>query len=308
MRLAHFFDLPVIVGPLPNNLANGTTADAVPVMGNFNWLVNQVNANAQPLGTVSTAEWQPIGVTPTYVGSGNVFSVPGDFRSTFLVGRKVQTLGNSGSGTVTGVVQFTPTFGAGITTVTITNDSGSLDGGLNACNVGIVSVAGGFNTFGATSTGSSLPEVSYVAVTNAHNTETITSGVGIAFGTNSGFSSSLYTSANRLFEFSQATGIFTALRAGIYFVSVSASVTTTGVTFSGNCNLGWGGTAQIASLPTPYFMAALAGANKIYTQGSGFVSFNVGQTINATMLLTFSAGTPVLNLMTLHLLGPMQIL
>lgn len=46
-----------IVGTLPNNIQDGQVADAVPVMANFNFLVNQVNANAQsnttpPSGTL----------------------------------------------------------------------------------------------------------------------------------------------------------------------------------------------------------------------------------------------------------------
>jgi hypothetical protein len=35
-----------IIGPLPNILQDGTPADAVPVMADFNWIVAQVNLNA----------------------------------------------------------------------------------------------------------------------------------------------------------------------------------------------------------------------------------------------------------------------
>ncbi|MGN6657088.1 MAG: hypothetical protein ACTHJ9_17345 [Rhodanobacter sp.] len=42
-----------IIGNLPNNLANGTTADASQVMGNLNYIVNQVNANTIPIGTLT---------------------------------------------------------------------------------------------------------------------------------------------------------------------------------------------------------------------------------------------------------------
>ena len=41
--------MPGIVGSLPNNIANGQIIDAGPVMANFNWLMNQVNANAASL-------------------------------------------------------------------------------------------------------------------------------------------------------------------------------------------------------------------------------------------------------------------
>ena len=41
--------MPGIVGSLPNNIANAQVIDAGPVMANFNWLMNQVNANAASL-------------------------------------------------------------------------------------------------------------------------------------------------------------------------------------------------------------------------------------------------------------------
>jgi hypothetical protein len=42
-----------IIGTLPNTLTNGTTADASQVMADFNYIVNQVNANGTPLGTLT---------------------------------------------------------------------------------------------------------------------------------------------------------------------------------------------------------------------------------------------------------------
>jgi hypothetical protein len=42
-----------IIGTLPNNIQNGQVVDANPVMADFNYIVNQVNANANPLGTLT---------------------------------------------------------------------------------------------------------------------------------------------------------------------------------------------------------------------------------------------------------------
>lgn len=42
-----------IIGTLPNNIQNGQAADANPVMADFNFIVNQVNANANPTGTLT---------------------------------------------------------------------------------------------------------------------------------------------------------------------------------------------------------------------------------------------------------------
>lgn len=41
-----------IIGTLPNNIQNGQTVDANPVMADFNFIVNQVNANAAPLTSI----------------------------------------------------------------------------------------------------------------------------------------------------------------------------------------------------------------------------------------------------------------
>jgi hypothetical protein len=41
-----------IISTLPNNIQDGQVADAAPVMANFNAIVNEVNANAAPLGYV----------------------------------------------------------------------------------------------------------------------------------------------------------------------------------------------------------------------------------------------------------------
>jgi hypothetical protein len=46
--IRRFLTLGVIILPLPNNIVNGTLEDAGPVMANFNWLLNQVNALALP--------------------------------------------------------------------------------------------------------------------------------------------------------------------------------------------------------------------------------------------------------------------
>lgn len=42
-----------IIGTLPITLTNGSTADATQVMSDFNFIVNQVNANATALGTLT---------------------------------------------------------------------------------------------------------------------------------------------------------------------------------------------------------------------------------------------------------------
>lgn len=51
-----------IIGTLPNNIQNGQTVDATPVMADFNFIVNQVNANGNPTGTLTA----PSGTSTTF--------------------------------------------------------------------------------------------------------------------------------------------------------------------------------------------------------------------------------------------------
>lgn len=68
-----------IINPsgLPDILLNGTLADATQVMANFNYIVAQVNANAQPLGSISggaLVNIQVISTSGTYNKSANANS------------------------------------------------------------------------------------------------------------------------------------------------------------------------------------------------------------------------------------------
>lgn len=53
MKISDYLRLPVIISALPNTIANGQTIDAVPVMADFNHIVNQVNANAADVTLVA---------------------------------------------------------------------------------------------------------------------------------------------------------------------------------------------------------------------------------------------------------------
>lgn len=91
-----------------------------------------------PINDVSNAaqtEWTDHNGTPTYI-SATSFSVTGDHTATFHVGRRVRTT-NSGGTKVYSYVA-TVSHSAGVTTVTLTNDSGSLDSGLSAVSYGLL--------------------------------------------------------------------------------------------------------------------------------------------------------------------------
>lgn len=85
--------------------------------------------------TASQSEWV-VGPTPTFV-SATSFTVAGDQTTTFTAGRRVKTT-NSG-GTVYSTIASS-VFGAS-TTVTVVNDSGTIDSGLSVVSYGLLSAA-----------------------------------------------------------------------------------------------------------------------------------------------------------------------
>ena len=77
--------------------------------------------------SVSQSEWVESGLVPTYI-SATSFSVPGDQTAILQIGRRLRTTNTSGLvySTISNSV-----FAAGITTLTLTNDSTTLDAGLS---------------------------------------------------------------------------------------------------------------------------------------------------------------------------------
>lgn len=83
---------------------------------------------------VSQSEWVESGFTPTYI-DGTSFSVPGDQTNILQVGRRLRTQNTSGF--IYSTVS-TSVFAAGLTTVTLSNDSGVLDAGLSSVAYGVL--------------------------------------------------------------------------------------------------------------------------------------------------------------------------
>lgn len=97
----------------------------------FIWTID----NVSPINdtTVTVDQWVS-GPAPTYV-SATSFTLVGDQTSAFHAGRRLKST-NSG-GTIYSTIKSS-TFGA-VTTVTVVNDSGTLDAGLSAVSYGLLS-------------------------------------------------------------------------------------------------------------------------------------------------------------------------
>lgn len=84
---------------------------------------------------VSQSQWVESGLMPTYI-SGTSFSVPGDQTAELQVGRRLKTQNTSGF--IYSTID-TATFDAGVTTLELVNDSGTLDAGLSSVAYGLIS-------------------------------------------------------------------------------------------------------------------------------------------------------------------------
>jgi hypothetical protein len=83
--------------------------------------------------SISLDQWVDSGVTPTYV-SASQFTLPGDQTTAFQMNRRIKATVTAG--TVYGYITAS-VFGA-LTTVTVSLDSGNLDSGLSAVQLGLI--------------------------------------------------------------------------------------------------------------------------------------------------------------------------
>jgi hypothetical protein len=104
--------------------------------GSTVWTVDNVSGVNDPTAAVQD-EWKASGLVPTYV-SATSFTFPGDQTVTFTAGRRIKTT-NSG-GTIYSSIA-TSTFAVNTTTITVVNDSGTLDSGLSAVSYGLIAYA-----------------------------------------------------------------------------------------------------------------------------------------------------------------------
>lgn len=120
-------------------------------------------AGIAPALPPGVSQWVVFGGSPTFL-TGTSFSLTGDQTNTFQPSRRVQTV-NTG-GTVYSTI-LTSVFSAGVTTITLSNDSGALDSGLSQVSYGILSATD-------SSIPATIPVQSYLTFTGVQ--EVTTSG------------------------------------------------------------------------------------------------------------------------------------
>ena len=112
--------------------------EAVPLAGATHGVVMSTFDNIEGINLPQTSsipsDWALFPGTPTRL-TDTSFSVPGDHRSIFQFNRRTQTI-NAG-GTIYSTVKAA-TYSLGVTNVTVVNDTGVLDAGLNIVYYGVV--------------------------------------------------------------------------------------------------------------------------------------------------------------------------
>jgi hypothetical protein len=88
-----------IIGTLPNNIQNGQLEDATPLMADFNFIVNQVNANASPIGTLTAPAGTRLLFNQAAVPVGWTLETGAAYNDCAL--RTVNTAGGSIGGSIT---------------------------------------------------------------------------------------------------------------------------------------------------------------------------------------------------------------
>ena len=112
--------------------------EAVPLAGATHGVVISTFDNVEginlPQASNIPSDWALFPGTPTRL-TNTSFSVPGDHRSIFQFNRRTQTVNSAG--TIYSTVKAA-TYSLGVTNVTVVNDTGVLDAGLNIVYYGVV--------------------------------------------------------------------------------------------------------------------------------------------------------------------------
>ncbi len=218
--------------------------------------------------TVSVSEWVSSGFVPTYI-SATSFSVPGDQRSILQVGRRIRTTNTAGI-VYSGI--SVSSFGAGVTTVTVINDSGTLDSGLSLVEYGLISATNTsfpFATFSAAST---------IALTNDGTTN---AAHYLTFADGTAGQENLKTDTAKL-SYNPSTGALSAASFVGPIVGSGAGLTA--------------GSIPRAALPTLYSLGTAVTASGTAIDITGIPSFANRVTVMFDRISTNGSSQPILRL------------
>jgi hypothetical protein len=201
-----------IIGTLPNIIVAGQPVSAAPVMADFNYIVSQVNANAQPLG--SGGEWITESNPVAFV-SATSFKVTGvNVTATYSVGRRVRVAHNGGATTSYATITASA-FGTDTTVTVVVDGAVALVSTVTAVAYSILSDAN-----------LAQPAPQVAALYSIAISQNLTSATNYAFG-DAPFPIS---SKVDLFSEFSAAGLFTAKYSGYYLATMMWRMAKNGAT------------------------------------------------------------------------------
>jgi hypothetical protein len=167
-----------IIGTLPNTISNGQAVDATPVMADFNFIVNQVNANGVQVGTLAAPSGTrlvfqqataPTGWTADATITDHTLQLTAAQGGIFTTGTVYSSMFNA---------QWT-TDGHALTTAELASHSHGVNDPTHAHSSPAHQhgTSSGFNFWTATPTGGAATNLS--GGSNAINQETLTGGIGV---------------------------------------------------------------------------------------------------------------------------------
>ena len=225
--------------------------------------------------TQSFVQWISSGFTPAYV-SATSFTTAGDSTGTFQVGRRVKSQNTSGF--VYSTVAAS-SFSSGTTTITLFNDSTTLDSGLSSVQVGLL-----------TSLNGSSP------ITQPWRPAFGASTSAAVTGTTSLSNFATYTSIfDTVSKFNATTGIYTVPVTGIYQLNASVVSTNTGATSQSIFIINSGALGNLGGYNTPnpgisgtVYVGAMTAIAKLTQGDTVFVRTTPGNTGYSAICAFFS--------------------
>lgn len=220
-------------------------------------------------------EWTEMTQVPTYI-SATSFSMAASVTGVLVPGQRIRSL-NSGGTAYSTVISSV--YAAGITTVTVVNDSTPLDSGINTVSYGFL-----------LATPRSYP-VTTDLVTNFTN-------VNVPSNSTTVICTGATAYGDKLTEYNAGTGRFTAKVTGNYLVQVNGQLSQNGANVTiGNAfyvKAYKNGSASADLMLFSWFFATGAGSNFVQVSGFAQVQLNAGEYLDLRVVTpTYTTATMI---------------